>query len=250
MVVIDIETQSLPMEQIQSILPPFNPKSIGKHPGEFDESKVKHGATKDEAKRKAKTEDCRAKHLALIIEYEEKLLNGESDHWKSIQEDAALEALTGQVLAIGYSGKAVRIEHQIECSETDMLSRFWEMFTNCKTQGRQLVGFNLRGFDVPFLYQRSIILGIDIPKGVFNNNRFLSDTFTDLRDLWLGSSGQQKGKLDSICRACGIGSKPDGIGGEDFARLYRDETTRRVALDYLANDLAMTKALASRFGLS
>lgn len=250
MVVIDIETASLPIEQIQSILPSFNPKSIGKHPGEFDESKVKFGPTKDPEKRKAIVEKNRVKHQESIAEYEDKLLNGESNHWTSIQEDAALDALTGQVLAIGYSGRAVRIEHQIECSETDMLSRFWEMFTNCKTQGRQLVGFNLRGFDVPFIYQRSIILGIDIPKGVFNNNRFLSDTFTDLRDLWLASSGQQKGRLDSICRACGIGAKPDGIGGADFARLYRNETTRVMALDYLANDLAMTKALASRFGLS
>lgn len=250
MVVIDIETGALPLEKLKQILPPFDPASLGRHPGEFDPETVKHGATKDEAKRKAKTDDCRAKHEAAVAEFESKLANGESNHWKQIESDAALNAMTGEVLAIGYDGKSVMIDHAEICTEHDMLSRFWEMFSSCKQQGRKLVGFSIADFDIPYLFQRSIILGLDIPKDVFIRDRYLNDTFVDTRTLWLGSSMNKRGRLDDICRACGIGAKPDGISGADFAGLYRNPETRPSALDYLANDLSMAKALATRLGLA
>ena len=40
MVVIDIETGPLPLEQLQATLGPYDPASAGKHPGEFDPESV------------------------------------------------------------------------------------------------------------------------------------------------------------------------------------------------------------------
>lgn len=249
-VVIDIETGSLPLEKLKQILPPFDPATLGRHPGEFDPDTVKHGATKDLEKRKIKTEECRAKHEASVAEFESKLANGESNHWKQVEQEAALSAMTGEVLAIGYDGKSVMIDHAEICNESQMLTRFWEMFSNCKSSGRKIVGFSIADFDIPYLFQRSIILGLDVPKDVFIRDRYLNDTFVDTRTIWLGSTMQKRGRLNEICMACGIGAKPDGISGADFARLYRNADTRPVALDYLANDLVMTKAFAQRLGIS
>ena len=249
-VVIDIETGPLPLEKLKEILPPFDPATLGKHPGEFDPATVKHGRTKDEKLKEAKTEECRIKHEAAVIEFEAKAANGEANHWKQVEEDAALSAMTGEVLAIGYDGKSVMIDHAEICEESMMLSRFWEMFSNCRSQGRKIVGFSIADFDIPYLYQRSIILGLDVPKDVFYRDRYLCETFVDTRVLWLGSTMQKRGRLDEICKACGIGAKPEGISGADFARLYRNIETRPVAIDYLANDLAMAKAFAARLGVS
>ncbi len=250
-VVIDIETGSLPLDRLKEIMPPFDPSTI-KHPGEFDPSAVKCGniGGPESVKGKAKIEEARKLHEASVAEFESKLEDGYSNYWKKIEEDAALSAMTGEVLAIGYDGKSVMLDHAEICTEAQMLTRFWEMFSNCRKQGRKIVGFSISEFDIPYLFQRSIILGLDVPKDVFIRDRYLSDTFVDTRTLWLGSSMQKKGRLDNICRACGIGSKPDGISGADFAGLYRNPETRPTALDYLANDLAMAKALAIRLGLS
>lgn len=251
MVVIDIETGSLPLEQIQSILPPFDPSSIGKHPGEFDPSTVKYGQTKDEAKRAAKLEECHQKHLQEIAAYERKQETGEADHWNTVLDRAALSAITGQTLAIGVLGKQVAILSQDDRSEAEMLTAFWRTFSDFRKSGeRKMVGFNVRGFDVPFLYQRSIILEVDVPDGVFEKDRYLGPGFIDLRDRWLGCSGGQAGTLSDICCACGIGGKPDGVSGKDFHRLFWNVATRPQAIDYLINDLQITRSLAMRLGIN
>jgi hypothetical protein len=250
MIVFDIETGALPLNRLKEICDPFDPGSLGSHPGEFDPKSVKLGNIKDQAKIDQKIEDCRLKHLEAVAEYERKAKTGESDYWANIEGTAAFSAMKAEVLAIGYFGKQSQIDHQSEGrTEADVLTQFWAMYKKCRAQPRKMVGFNTREFDLPFLMQRSWINQVDVPASVLNG-RYLDNVFVDLRDIWRAGAMRQEGSLDSISRAFGIGKKPDGTTGADFGRLFRDPEQRHLAIEYLANDLVMTKAMAERMGVS
>jgi hypothetical protein len=248
-VVFDIETGPKTLGRLKEIVRPFDASSV-KNPGVFDPESVKYGNTKDPEKRAAKLEEFRVKHQKEVDQFEETLAQKEIEYWFNVERDAALSATTGRLLAVGYHGKATKIDmlEYAQDNTVQILIDFWKMFLKCRNEGRKMVGFCIRSFDIPFLVQSSWINGVDVPASLFSG-RYLSDTFIDLNDLWSCGSKFFSNSLDEICRACGLGSKPDGVKGSDFHRLWADPTRRQEAIAYLANDLSMTRAFADRVGL-
>lgn len=162
------------------------------------------------------------------------------------KEQAALSPLTGRVLAVGFLpdfGKESVIIGDDD--EKVLLGRVWDHFRTGGGYGGhyrpQFVGFNIHGFDLPFLVKRSWVNNVAIPPNV-RQGRYWADWFIDLRETWQLGDRQSEGSLDSICRALGLGEK-NGSGAE-FAKLWRED--REQAIKYLLNDLNMTAALAAR----
>lgn len=255
-VIFDIETASMPLRTIKSILPPWDPSSIGSHPGEFDPSSVKTGNIKDPEKIKAKIDEAREKHEKAVVDFEAKASNGEQSYWTDIVEKAALSATVGQVVAIGYHGKKRVHDLAIDGkSERQLLMTFWKTYKDVRQAGRQMIGFNIKSFDVPYLVQRSYVWGIDVPASILTPTCYLDQLFIDLLDRWkagnrgFGPSGHMT--LDSICRACGLPSKSTEYTGADFARLlYGTAEERASAIQYLDCDLDATVNLAVRMGFT
>jgi 3'-5' exonuclease len=254
MVIFDIETGPLPIDELKKILPGFDRTSV-KRPGEFDPSTVKcgniGGPTSD--KGLAKIAEARAENAKAIADYESNLQRAESNYWLEIYSRAALSATTGQVLAIGYKTDEKSVINCIgglegdvpQITEAVLLQKFWERYEKLRRDDRKMIGFNSREFDLPFIAQRSVILGISIPKTLIQNGRYIDGTFVDLRDRW-GFGGKSSGSLDLICKSCGLGGKPDGVNGAHFSELFCESATRREAIDYLLNDLEITFELAER----
>jgi hypothetical protein len=248
----DIETGPLDLDTIKQVLPSFDPASLGPHPGQFDPASVKTGNMKDQAKIDAKIADAQAAHALAVEKYERSLSTAEPAYWDEQQAKAALSALTGQVLAIGYCGDRVLLDHISETtSEKQLLMRFWNQFIRCREKGRRMVGWNIEGFDVPFLCQRSAILGVTVPDKVFTDAGWLDFTFIDLMKRW-SRPARTPVKLDSVARAIGLNGKPSDengnvIDGSQFARLFFESP--EVALDYLRCDLQMVAGIGTRLGL-
>lgn len=246
--VFDIETGSLPMERLQKILPAFDQNTVP-HPGEFDPRSVKCGNLKDQAKIDAKIDEARAQHEQSVRSHDSDLVAAEFTYWQEQKNKAALSAMTGRVVAIGTIEDGVCYAKCLDDStcETKLICDFWDLYEQTRDSHMgYLVGFNSDDFDIPFLCQRSVILGIPIPDSVIQNRRYIDSTFIDLRKLWGFGKLNPSGSLDAVCRACGIGSKPKGIDGSQFSDLYFNPETRDVAIAYLTNDLEMTFALAQR----
>jgi hypothetical protein len=160
-------------------------------------------------------------------------------------ERAALSALTGEVLAIGVLGPTEPTERAriFKGKETDILADFWGLWQ--AEAGVNWVGFNIKGFDLPFLAQRSIVQGVPIPGGVMAG-RYWSTRFVDLQELWLCYGRDYSGhSLGAVARACGCGIKTGD--GANFAKLWA--TDRAKAMDYLQNDLEITRALGRKLGV-
>ena len=213
--VFDIETEALGQEEVLA---------------SFDEKAVKLGNLKDEGKIKAKREDARNAHLGR----------------------AALSPLTGRILAIGIQDPDgyVGVYSSTPDLEHELCEVFWKTFTDNHEKGCSVVGFNIARFDLPFLYRRSLILGVEIPDDVLEKGRWWSPTFIDLMEMWQCGDRQEFISMDKLCTALGVQGKPEDVTGADFARLWHGSNEEHhQAREYLLNDLRMTRAVADRFNV-
>jgi hypothetical protein len=225
-IVFDIETGPLPEIELLAILPAFDP------------AEVKTGNLKDPAK------------------IAEKIAEAEANHRRDFIERAALDPLTGRVVAIGIMaydasgekpaalGKSGRFSIVGHDDEARILREFWELTRGEMGRLNPMIGFNIFGFDLPFLFRRSWKHRIPIPFGL-RRGRYWGDQVVDLRDAWQLGDRQARGSLDSIARHLGVGAKNGE--GKAFAELW--QSNRKQAEEYLRNDIELTALVADALGV-
>jgi hypothetical protein len=203
--IIDIETIALPDDQLASLKPVFEAPANYKDP-----EKIKANLTDQEAR------------------------------WK---EQAALSAMTGRVAIIGILNSVGGFDHLKAANLDDepyLLRWFWANYG----QGH-VAGWNIKGFDLPFLIQRSWIHGIRVPDGVFNGRYFSAEFCTDLMERWSCFQIKNTASLDAVSRACGFGGKH--FTGADFAKTWANN--KDVAVEYCKHDCELTLSIAKRMGV-
>ena len=209
-IIFDIETGPLPESELAALLPPFDP------------AEVKTGNIKDPDKIAAKVAEAEANHRQEFI------------------ERAALDPLTGRVVAVGLlypdSGEFHVIGHEDEAAT---LREFWDVCRGEQGRIHQLVGFNTHLFDLPFLIRRSWKHRVPVPLGI-RRGRYWSDEMLDLRDGWQLGDRMAKGSLDVIAKHLGVGAKNGD--GKAFAELWASDRAQAVA--YLRNDVQLTAKVA------
>jgi predicted PolB exonuclease-like 3'-5' exonuclease len=214
----DIETGPAPADELEAIAPTFEaPKNL-----------------KDPAKIEAAIAEKRADWF----------------------ERAALSPITGRVLCIGFAdpstGTTWTIGDQPHLDERAIVARFFDSLADCAMgSAAKLVGWNVHGFDLPFLVKRAWALGIHVPPYLrpSSGSRFYWPSWlVDMRQIWGLGEHQPEGSLDVVARYLGVGRKNGE--GKDFARLFHGTTEqRKQALDYLENDVRLTMAVARRLGV-
>ena len=160
------------------------------------------------------------------------------------------ESARGQVLFTAEdheddSAAAGPVEFVPCCDETELLTAFWDVARHYDN----IVTFNGRGFDVPFLYLRSAQLNVPISRKNWLGYRFATDPHCDLAEqlTFYSVSGRdgaaRKFNLDFYCKAFGIESpKGHGVTGMDVARLMSEERYREIA-EYCLRDVVATVKL-------
>ena len=129
--------------------------------------------------------------------------------------------------------------------EGELLNAFWDVARHYE----QVVTFNGRGFDVPFLYLRSAILNVPITRKDWLGYRFATEPHCDLAEqlTFYGVSGRdgaaRRFNLDFYCKAFGIESpKSQGVTGLDVNRLLAEGHHREIA-EYCLRDVRATVEL-------
>ncbi len=126
-------------------------------------------------------------------------------------------------------------------TEEGILNKFWETVKNYD----QVVTFNGRGFDCPFLLVRSAVYGIKPTKELMPNR--YSDEHIDLADrLIFFGSVRRRFSLDIWCRTLGIKSPKSDITGYEVADLFRAGRSLDIAR-YCGGDLRATRDLLFRW---
>ncbi|HVV73612.1 MAG TPA: ribonuclease H-like domain-containing protein [Verrucomicrobiae bacterium] len=205
----DIETGPLPELELAQMVPTFDP------------AEVKVGNLKDPEKIAAKRAEAEANHRREFI------------------ERAALDPLTGRVLAVGLLSGDAEFRVLGNENEAALLREFWSACQGETSRLNRMVGFNTNSFDLPFLIRRSFKHRVEIPFGI-RRGRYWGDEMVDLREDWQLGDRQARGSLDTIARYLGVGQKTGD--GADFARLWNEHRTK--AVEYLRTDLELTARIA------
>jgi hypothetical protein len=230
--VFDIETMGVPNKV----------KEFGKPYPSFEEPK--YGNLKDPIKRQAYYEE---KHQAWV--------DGEVKWWEKQYDRAALDAVTGRVVAIGYlfpyadnegdgelldncimDGLSQNGVHDLE--EIQILTRFWEYFKNATGTYGHIIGHNIEGFDLPFLMQRSWQLGVPVAPNVMHK-RYFHRNVVDTMKVWCCHGFKETISLNNLAKLLNIGHKMSNYHALQFAPDWLGED-KDTAEFYLRTDLSLT----------
>jgi DNA polymerase elongation subunit (family B) len=176
-----------------------------------------------------------------------------------VKESLSLYPLTGEIVAIGmlnpdtnkgavyfqapdeellpFEEHGIRFERG---TEKELLEKFW----NSVKAYDQIVTFNGRAFDCPFIIVRSAVNKVKPTRDLMPYRYSNNGTHIDLFDqLTFYGAAKRKFPLDMWCRTFGIPSpKADGITGSDVKNLFQSGRHIDIAR-YCAGDIKATKEL-------
>lgn len=154
---------------------------------------------------------------------------------------AALNAVTGQILCVGWLDQGGF--DLITETEQEMLVTLWARTRESLESGGRVVGFCSTGFDWPFAIRRSFLHGVRVPICV-RPGRYFNEQLIDVAERWAcgGREPRDRISLDTLSKFLGTGAK---LGeGKDFAALWASD--RPAAIEYLKRDLELTKLAYER----
>lgn len=160
-----------------------------------------------------------------------------------------VDSLRGKVLFLAEDYEPDEAGGPVEfvpcAEESELLASFWDLARHYE----EIVTFNGRSFDVPFLYLRSAILNVPISKKNWLGYRFATEPHCDLAEqfTFYGVSGREgaarRFNLDFYCKAFGIDSpKAHGVTGMDVNQLLAEGRHREIA-EYCLRDVRATVEL-------
>ena len=164
----------------------------------------------------------------------------------------AFDATKGQICVIGFSFDGEEPESlQIKEPEDEarILRTFFERLAiryKATSMRRPIfVGHNLVNFDLPFIYRRAVILGIQPPAFLPINPSPYNEYVFDTMLQWAGSKGRIS--MQNLCEALGIpGKETDGdIDGSKVTDFYLNGQIDDVA-KYCRGDIRRTRAMYDR----
>src|SRR5271169_4552920 len=129
--------------------------------------------------------------------------------------------------------------------EFELLTAFWDVAKHYDN----VVTFNGRGFDIPFVYLRSAVLNVPISRKNWLGYRYATEPHCDLAEqlTFYSVSGRdgaaRRFNLDFYCKAFGIESpKSQGVTGRDVNTLLAEGRFREIA-EYCLRDVKATVVL-------
>lgn len=207
----DLETASLPLDQLLPIMPEFSPAKNLKDP-----DKIK----------------------ADLEEKKQGWLDG-----------CALKATTGRIIA--FSMALNDDEPQFHCTpdERTMLDVLDYQLREVIGQGGTCFAWNGHGFDLPFFCQRCAAHNIPAFKTFlqpFRGRYSWNEAFVDPMQVWAGPYQRTDGcSLKAVAFTLGVGLKSGS--GKDFAKLLQDDPV--AAREYSLADVSLLRSVVLRMGL-
>lgn len=174
--------------------------------------------------------------------------------WRKTSFDGAL----GHLCVIGFAineSPPVTLwtpDYRDRAQEADILRKFFEVVDKLCTTGSvqripTFIGHNVLGFDLRFIYQRAVVLGVKPSRYIPFDAKPWDDCIFDTMSRWTGS--RDLVGLDKLCRVLGVESKGTEIGedidGSMVWDFVRDGRIEEVAA-YCAGDVHRARELWRR----
>lgn len=185
--------------------------------------------------------------------YERKMLKKEKNGNDKDKNEETFEDFVLKTSFDGGFGQALCIalavnddEIRVYCNpgdEAKTLRQFWEVAKNIDT----FVGHNILDFDLKFLWQRSIVLGVlptwqrynrGMPK-YLSFARYAHFPVFDTMHEW-GAWGQTKAGLEHVALALGVPTPKEGIDGSEVYKFFKEGKVKEIC-EYCKRDVDTTR---------
>jgi predicted PolB exonuclease-like 3'-5' exonuclease len=207
----DIETEGLPFEQIERLMPEFEAAAN----------------IKDEVKIKAAIEAKKADWLDKV----------------------ALKAITGKIVAVTIAKDDNVPEMWANFGEKTLIEEILKELKSVISLNAQAYAWNGSGFDLPFICQRAAVYNIPAFADLTVNMRgrfYWQESLIDPKLVWSNYSPDHTGtSLKSVALALGVGEKTGE--GKDFAKLLKEKPDE--AKTYALNDVNLLRTIVRRMGI-
>lgn len=131
-----------------------------------------------------------------------------------------------------------------EQPEAQALSDFLSLMSDFDLECDEIVGHNIIGFDLPFIFQRCLINGVTARPFVNLGEYNVRGVYDTMRAWWLG--GRNRVSLDDIAWALGIeSSKTAEVEGSRVYELYQAGKLKEIR-EYNLNDVRVTRKVYER----
>lgn len=159
----------------------------------------------------------------------------------------SLSGSFGQIYCIGFkaNGEGESVINSINSNETDCLKSFFDACKDLKSYSEDchlIAGHNVRNFDLLFIKQRSMILGVPYPKCLPDPSKRYSDMIFDTMIEFAGFGNYIS--LDNLALAFGFDGKQDMDGSQVYD--YFLENRHSEVYEYCKNDVVLTNKIFNR----
>lgn len=163
-------------------------------------------------------------------------------------EKMALSPIWGRVCSYAIAGDGMEhsavIAEDSDAAETDLIEQCFS-----KIREHRIITYNGNGFDLPFLFRRAVILGVD-PRGwgittlSELTQRYNNSWHVDLMTVWAGFNGKEK--LEHVATAV-LGDHKQDIDFREFPELIKTAEGQEKIMQYNLQDAKLTLQLFNRF---
>lgn len=183
-----------------------------------------------------------------LVENREKVAD---EDWRKTSFDGGLGQVCCVSVAINDEPVVTFFSENWKHSEPEIISDLFHYLESNYDPSRQIppvfIGHNIAGFDLRFLFQRAVVLGIKpprfIPFGAKSWDKQVFDTMTQ----WAGHGNRVS--LDKLCQVLGLAAKGaetgEGIDGSKVWDFVRDGKISTVA-KYCEGDVERVRAIHKR----
>ncbi len=135
---------------------------------------------------------------------------------------------------------------QVAAGEANVLRDFFDWVRE-RTAGQRatFVGHNIVGFDLLFLWQRCIVLGVQAHRSVPLNAKPYDERIFDTMRAFTAGDRTKYVSMDKLAKACGLQGKTDGMDGSqvwDYVNAGRIEDVAA----YCKDDVRVARAIHQR----
>lgn len=184
------------------------------------EPEIKTGNLKDPEKIKEKKDEARQKQI----------------------EEMALNPLFGRVLCFAVQSDDAPFGQIIaEATDEQESALLTKLLTAFETDALRLVTWNGKEFDLPFIYKRAAILGVqhNAPSVSHWTKRYDKENHVDLMKEWDQYSPSKHTSLEIFSRFV-LGQEKTDIDVTEFVTLMQTEEGRTKILNYCKQDAVLT----------
>lgn len=160
----------------------------------------------------------------------------------------SLDGAYGRICCIGWAIDDNAPGSVISANESEVINGFfdalyWSANVPSHDEGVYLpctfIGHNITGFDLRFILQRAIVLGIKRPSFIPFNAKPWDERLKDTMLMW-NPDRDKRISLDRLCRVLGVPTSKGDLDGSKIAQAWADGRHEEIA-EYCMADVTATR---------